>query len=334
MATICTTAEPGRKAPYSEDLRWRMVYQKIAMNLKVCEIAKNLNVHITTVYRVISRFLQTGSVAASKRYTKYNGCCFSEEQELFVIGLLYEHPAMYLDEIVSEVDNLLGIKVSLSTICKLLKRFGITRKKIRQVAQQRCYLLQGTFIAHVLNFNVDMFVWLDETGTDKRDQFRKYGYALRGVTPTYHRLLSRGVRINAIACMSVDGMISLELVKGSVNGDIFFDFLRGSLIPNMQHFPNPHSVLIMDNCSIHHTERVTDLLQQAGIITLYLPPYSPDLMPLEESFSCVKNYLRRHDKLLQALVDPSDVIQEAFESSLTRENCLAWIHHAGYNIQL
>ena len=72
---------------------------------------------------------------------------------------------------------------------------------------------------------------------------------------------------------------------------------------------------------------MTDLLQQAGIITFYLPP---DLMPLKESFSCVNN-LRRHDKLLQALVDP---IQETFESSLTRENCLAWIHHAGYNIQL
>lgn len=45
------------------------------------------------------------------------------------------------------------------------------------------------YIAHIHNFDIEMFVWLDETGTDKRDQLRKYGYALRGVIPHYHRSL-------------------------------------------------------------------------------------------------------------------------------------------------
>ena len=93
------------------------------------------------------------------------------------------------------------------------------------MAQQRCYELQGLFIA---NFNVNMFVWLDETGTDKRDQFRKYGYALKGVTPTYQRFLSRGERINAIGLPVRRWHDIIETYK--VNGDGFFDFLRGSLI--------------------------------------------------------------------------------------------------------
>ena len=66
-----------------------------------------------------------------------------------------------------------------------------------QVAQQRCHMLRRMYIAHILNFEVNMFIWLDETGTDKQDQLRKYGYAIRGVTPHYHRLLTRGQRINA-----------------------------------------------------------------------------------------------------------------------------------------
>ena len=72
-------------------------------------------------------------------------------------------------------------------------------------------------------------------------------------------------------------MIALELVSGSVNGDIFFDFVSSSLIPMMMPFNghNSRSVLIMDNCSVHHVNEVKCLLQQAGIITLYLPPYSP-----------------------------------------------------------
>ena len=236
---------------------------------------------------------------------------------------------MFLDELASEIKRVLKIEVSLSTVCRLLKRYGIARKKIRQIAKQRCYSLRGMFFAHIVNFDVNMFVWLDESGTDKRDQFRKYGYALRGITPIYHRFFSRGERINAIACLSIESIVALELVKGSVNGVMFYDFLRGNLIPNMQPFPNPQSILIMDNCSIHHTEEVTRLLQSVGIVTIYLPPYSPDLMPLEESFSYVKNYLKRHDELLQVLPDSRDIIKEAFRS-ITKENSTAWIDHAGY----
>lgn len=81
-----------------------------------------------------------------------------------------------------------------------------------------------------------MLLWLDVTVTDKRDQFRKYGYAIRGVTLTYHRCLQKGERINVIATITIDGFKVIELVKGTVNGD---DFMRGSLIPNMGPFPNP-----------------------------------------------------------------------------------------------
>ena len=120
------------------------------------------------------------------------------------------------------------------------------------------------------------FVWLDETGSDRRDHIRKYGYALRGMRPVSHRFLSRG-RTNAIAAMSQDGVIAFELVSGSVNGDTFFNFVSNSLIPMMIPFNgvNSLSVLIMDNCSFHHVSEVKRLLQQAGIVTLYLPHIAP-----------------------------------------------------------
>ena len=63
----------------------------------------------------------------------------------------------------------------------------------------------------------------------------------------------------------------------STTGDTFYNFIRGSLIPNMLPFPNPKSILVLDNCSIHHVEFVTDLLEDAGILHILLPPYSPDL---------------------------------------------------------
>ena len=85
----------------------------------------------------------------------------------------------------------------------------------------------------------------------------------------------------------------------------------------------------MDNCSVHHVHEVKCLLQHAGITTLYLPPYSPDFNPAEESFSYVKGYLKKHDDLLQAGVPLHYILQEAFES-ITDKHCQSWISDCGY----
>lgn len=112
----------------------------------------------------------------------------------------------------------------------------------------------------------------------------------------------------------------------------FFDFLRGTLIPQVKAFDgfSSHSVIVLDNASVHHVHDVTDILANAGVIALFLPPYSPDLNPIEEAFSFVKQYLRRHDELLQALPDPTLVLQAAF-AAITPDHCKAWIEHSGYS---
>lgn len=61
-----------------------------------------------------------------------------------------------------------------------------------------------------------MFVWADETGSDARDHIRRFGYALRGMTPQSHRLLARGKRVNAIVALSSSGLVALDIVIGTV----------------------------------------------------------------------------------------------------------------------
>lgn len=112
----------------------------------------------------------------------------------------------------------------------------------------------------------------------------------------------------------------------------FFDFVRGNLIPEMLPFDgsNPASIAVLDNCSIHHTQQVADLFKYAGILTLYLPPYSPDYMPIEETFSYIKYYLKDHDEVWQAMDDPKPLIQAAFDS-ISAKQCNAWITGCGYD---
>lgn len=238
-----------------------------------------------------------------------------------------------MHEVCQEVRDVFGITVSPPTICRLLHSYGITRKKVRQIALQRSYSLRGAFRALCSLFNPDVFVFVDETGADHRDHIRRYGYALRGMTPEYTRPFGRGRRFNAMAGISTVGVVAVEMTASSVNTDIFFDFVRGSLIPNMQQFSgtNPRSVVVMDNLSVHHTDEVVELFTQAGIPIFFLPPYSPDMNPAEECFSYVKAYLRKHDSLLQFVHDPTPIIRAAFQS-VTADQCKSWIQHSGYCI--
>ena len=60
---------------------------------------------------------------------------------------------------------------------------------------------------------------------------------------------------------------------------------------------NSRSIAVMDNCSIHHTQEVADLFLQAGILLIYLPPYGPDLNPIELAFGYMKGYFKEYNDL-------------------------------------
>ena len=301
------------------------------MQLSFRAIATNLSISVGTVYNICKLFEATGEVDSttpSREETRsLNG-----HEELIVIGLLFDNPSLYLSEICQKVIDIIGIEVSVSTACRIIHRHGLTRKKVQQVALQRSVEFRGKFLAEVQLYNKEQLVWIDETGCDRRDQVRKFGYALKGERPVYHRLLHRGQRISAIAALASSGLVALDLTKGTVDGEKFMDFIRGSLIPEMLPFDgqNAKSIAILDNCSIHHVELAVDLFREAGILVLFLPPYSPDLNPAEEMFSYIKYYLKDHDEILQIMDDPIPLLKSAFES-VTHEKCLGWIMHSGYN---
>ena len=79
--------------------------------------------------------------------------------------------------------------------------------------------------------------------------------------------------------MSTDGVLGYMITKGTVNGKVFLDFIKGTLIAEMLPFDgeNPRSILVLDNCSVHHVQLVIVILRQMSILTLFLPPYSPDM---------------------------------------------------------
>lgn len=79
-------------------------------------------------------------------------------------------------------------------------------------------------------------VWVDKTGSDARSDIRKFGYSVREIAPVCHRIVIRGKRVSAIAAISNEGLVGVELTYGTVTGERFADFIWGTLIPEMTPF--------------------------------------------------------------------------------------------------
>ena len=244
---------------------------------------------------------------------------------------LIAKPSIYLDEVQEHLFNATGTWVSLSTICRTVQRLGFTRKKLTKIAMQQSDELRGQFMMEISVFEPEMIVWVDETGSDRRNAVRSYGYSLRGMRAFSRVLRVGGKRLNAIAAMSLQGVEDIYIAEGTVNGDVFEDFTRTTLLPLLQPFNgiNHNSVVVMDNASIHHMDRIIEMIHSIGALVRFLPPYSPDLNPIEEVFSKVKSFLRANDTVYLSTFSPQTLVSMAF-NNVTTEDCIGFATHCGY----
>ena len=121
--------------------------------------------------------------------------------QLHLLELVIENPGMYLTEMKKELHTR-GIDVDESTICRFLKEANFSRKKMRLVAIQQSEELRARYLAEVALYDPNMLVFVDETGSNRKDAMRRFGYSLRGRHCIAKKLLVRGQRVSAITALS------------------------------------------------------------------------------------------------------------------------------------
>ena len=98
-----------------------------------------------------------------------------------------------------------------------------------------------------------------------------------------------------------DGLVTVQCSTANMNEDVFCDFVERDLLPHLLPFNfngvNVRSVVLLDNATIHHTRRPIELIQSVGAIVHFLPPYSPDLNPIEEMFAKARRH--SYKKMIQ-----------------------------------
>ena len=175
-----------------------------------------------------------------------------------------------------------------------ISKIGFTHQQLATYALQQEEDLHHQYV-EVSLYAQDMLIFIDETGTNCTDTVRKVGYSLRGKPIRAQKLVVCGEHVLAIAAISTGGLLALKIVQGGgVDGDMFYDFVCTELLPKLMPFngSNHNSVLLLDNCSIHHVPELQQVFRDAQVLTQYLPPYSPDYNPIELAFSKVKYLLK------------------------------------------
>jgi len=199
---------------------------------------------------------------------------------------------------------------------------------------ERNELLRATWQAEHGDIPAEYFVWLDESSVDDRTNQRPNGWAVSGCACVRRATFIRGQRYLVLPALTSEGYIALDIFEGSVNRERFIRFLEEQLAPQLTPYPGPRSVVVLDNCAIHHDEEIRRIIvEECGARLIYLPPYSPDFNPIEQSFHTIKAWLRRHEaEAVNPNVRPWLIHQAS--SSVTPEMAQGWIENCGYEFVL
>jgi transposase len=155
---------------------------------------------------------------------------------------------------------------------------------------------------------------------------RLYGRAPRGARVVDTVPDCRGENISVLASIDLSGQSVAIALDGAVDTDIFDLFVCDVLAPTLK----AGDVVVWDNLNVHKSVAAREAIEAAGAEVLFLPPYSPDLNPIEKMWSKVKSLLRKagartRETLYSALTDAL--------AAVTAKDASAWFAHCGYDVR-
>lgn len=165
-------------------------------------------------------------------------------------------------------------------------------------------------------------VFIDETWA-KTNMTRLRGWAPRGCKLMAKAPFGHWRTLTFLAALRVDRIDAPCVLDGPVNGAAFIAYVEQFLVPTL----SPGDVVVMDNLGSHKGPAVRRAIRKAGAHLLFLPPYSPDLNPIEQVFAKLKTLLRKADeRTLEATWRRIGTLLSAFPP----HECANYLRNSGY----
>lgn len=168
----------------------------------------------------------------------------------------------------------------------------------------------------------ERLVFVDETGT-ATNMAPLYGWGARGERLIGTAPHGRWRRTTFVGGLTLTGFVAPMVIEQAMNRAIFETWIEQALVPGLPE----GAIVVMDNLAAHKGGRVAELIEAAGGEVLYLPPYSPDLNPIEQAFAKLKHWLRHAARrTTETLWDEIGAILSRFAS----QDCANFFRNSGY----
>lgn len=271
--------------PYSLDLRQRIAAAVDHHEGSQRQIATRFRVSLSCITRLLRHRRATGALT-SKPHGGGRRPALNRAAQNRLRQLLRSQADATLEELAAR----LGVGCSRMAIDRTLRKLKITRKKKALHAQQRetprVRRKRRAFRARVATIEPHRLVVVDETGATTA-MTRTYGRAPRGQR-VCGSVPGQWTTVTLIAGLRLSGVVAPLAFPGATDAVAFESYVTQALAPQLQ----PGDVVIWDNRKPHQVAGARRAVEEAGATLLPLPPYSPDLSPIEGLFSKVKTWLR------------------------------------------
>ena len=185
----------------------------------------------------------------------------------------------------------------------------------------RIEALREVYYEAVEKIDPEDLIFIDETGTNQA-MTPLYGRAPKGKRLYESRPVQRGRLYTVIGALSLGGMLTVMTVEGGTVTEVFHAFVEHLLCP---HLREGH-VVVLDNLAAHKNLEIRALIEDKGARVLFLPPYSPELNPIELAWAKLKNTIKKlKPRSLQAI---DNAVAKALPH-ITGEDAAGWFQHCG-----
>src|SRR3954454_18691079 len=311
--------------PYSQDLRQRIVETVQRGEGSLRQIARRFLVSVSFVTRLLKRYRSTSSLEPQPHGGGHPPALGPEDLER-LRELIRQQP----DATLEECRQRLGASCSTMTISRALRKLGLPRKKKGPHAQEQdrpdVQEQRREFREELADTDPRKLVFVDECGANTA-MTRTHGRAPVG-RPVYTNTPGRWESITLTCGLRLSGVTAALAFPGATNTAVFETYVEEVLVPELK----PGDVVIWDNLKPHESEEVLEAVEAAGARVVPLPPWSPDLTPIEEMISKVKGAMRA------MAARTTEAVYAAFGSALhdvTPADIAGWFgDRAAYAMQL
>src|SRR3954453_14687768 len=289
--------------PYSQDLRQRIVDTIRRGDATIRQVADRFLVSFSFVTRLLHLYRSTGSVEP-KPHGGGNPAVLTPEDLERLRALIRERP----DATLEECRTHLGASCSLMTLSRALRRLGLPRKKkVPRAADRdspRVQERRREFREELAGIDPRRLIFVDECGANTA-MTRRYGRAPAGQR-AYASVPGRWESVTLTCGLRLSGVTAAFAFPGATNTGTFEEYVERVLVPELE----PGDVVVWDNLKPHKAEEGVEAVEAAGARVIPLPPWSPDLSPIEEMISKVKGAMR------SAAARTKEAVYAAFGSAL------------------